>query len=79
MLKSLIFFPFMEVILPVLDFWGKLTKNLGPDLKKDLGTNSWFFLLRLLVLLGACFDQGQVLPADWLLKLCARILLGPLI
>ena len=79
MTKSLVVFPFVEVIQLVLDFWGKLTKNLGPDLKKDLGTNSWFFLLRILLLLGACFDQGQVLLADWLLKLCACVLLGPLI
>ena len=78
-MKSLIVFLFMEVTQLVLDFWRKLTKNLRTDLKKNLETSSWFFLLRLLVLLGACFDQGQVLPADQLLKFCVCMLLGPLI
>lgn len=56
----------MEVIQLVFWFWEE-TKIVGTDLKKDLGTDSWLFLLS--VLLVAFPDQGQVLPADWLLKI----------
>lgn len=62
-MRSQIVFLFMEVIQLVLNFLGKLTKDLGPDLKKDLGSNS-YFLFGQLVLSGACFDQGYMLADD---------------
>lgn len=51
----------MEVIQLVFWFCEE-AKIVGTNLKKDLGTDSWLFLLS--VPLGAFSDQGQVLPAD---------------